>query len=203
MRQVAETHPNEIVKFHKGLLYLQQLLNGQGDGEKKVALFWGTTGTGKTRMAFDHLDDLYTVFCTKTPWFDGYNNHKNVLLDECGPGMMNHNFLKRILDRYPMQVPIKGGSVWWKPRTIVLTSNCPLRNWYPGIEEQDYKALERRIRIFEFPREERLARAWITNGLVGKRPREESQDTEIEDLRREEEQCEQRGFDDLLELLRN
>lgn len=173
MKEIAESNPCELVKYYKGLIYLQQLLTEQGDGAKKVGLFWGITGSGKTRLAFEELEDLYSTFDVKTPWFDGYNKHKNVLMDECGMGMMNYNFLKRILDRYPMQVPIKGGSVWWQPTTIIMTSNIPLDEWYPLIPKADLDAIKRRIRIFEFPQDAQLAQAWLRGTLIEKRPRPE------------------------------
>lgn len=172
MTEIAHMAPVETVKYFKGLQYLQSQLQQPDAGEKRVALFWGLTGTGKTRLVFDRFgDDLYTVFDNKAPWFDGYVGQKNVLFDECGFGdIMHYNKLKRYLDRYPVQVPIKGGAVWWKPTTIVLTSNTPLDEWYPGIASEHMKALRRRMRIFEFPQDKELARAWIYNTLVDHDP---------------------------------
>lgn len=114
-------------------------------------------------MVHDHVesDDLYNTFCLKTPWFDGYSGHKVALLDECGAGMMNVNILKRILDRYPMDVPVKGGHVRWNPETIVMTSNDPLEEWYPGLSRENLLALKRRMTIFEFPKDKWLAECWI------------------------------------------
>lgn len=172
LREVAEEHGEVFARAHKGLQQLQAVLHPPVAGERKVGLFWGPTETGKTRSVFDHLPDVYTVFDTHTPWFDGYQGEPNVLLDECGPGMMNHNLLKRLLDRYPMTVPIKGGSVAWQAKTIILTSNVELSAWYPGLTLADYKALERRMRIFEFPRDKALAVAWLKGELVAPAKRE-------------------------------
>lgn len=172
MREIARESPLETVKFYKGLQYLQSQLQEPENREKKVGLFWGQTGTGKTRMAFDCLGaDLYTVFDAKAPWFDGYIGQEQVLIDECGTNLMHFNMLKRVLDRYPMQVPVKGGSVWWKPRTIVLTSNIPVEDWYPGIQSEDLAAIKRRMRIFEFPKDAQLAKAWLNNELIEPTPK--------------------------------
>lgn len=135
---------------------------------RKVCLLYGETGTGKTRLAHDlYGKKLYTVFDIKTPWFDGYDGHEAVLLDECGPGMMHWNMLKRITDRYAMPVPVKGGSVLWNPDVIILTSNCPLELWYAevkGMNPMDYRAIARRIRMFKFP-EERLRAEWYLRDI--------------------------------------
>lgn len=121
IRSIAEEAPATYVRNYKGLAALQSILHAPTAMDRRVALFVGDTATGKTRMVYDNLSEVYSVFCLRTPWFDGYTGQENVLFDECGPGMMNHNFLKRLLDRYPITVPIKGGSVAWNAKTIVLT----------------------------------------------------------------------------------
>lgn len=189
LRECAEVAPSTFVRSHKGLMALQSMLHPPPAIMRKVGLFVGSTATGKTRTVFDNLENVYTVFDTKVPWFDGYMGQENVLLDECGPGMMSHNFLKRLLDRYPMMVPIKGGSCNWMAKTIVLTSNVPIEDWYFGVTKSDYDALKRRMRIFEFPQDKELAKAWLTNSLIpSKRDRTEvmvvSDTDSVEALRR-------------------
>ena len=176
MSEIAKELPEVIVKYHKGLLYLKSLQEQEKFQQKKIGLFWGTTGTGKTYTAFSELDDIYTVFCIKTPWFDGYQGQEHVLLDECGLGMMNYNYLKRILDGYRMDVPIKGGSVQWTPQTVILTSNIALEEWYPFIPKADLDALKRRIRIFEFPKDKELAVAWLRGALIEAPPAKRQQE---------------------------
>ena len=83
--------------------------------------------------------------------------------------MMNVNILKRILDRYPMDVPVKGGHVRWNPETIVMTSNDPLEEWYPGLSRENLLALKRRMTIFEFPKDKWLAECWIKGSPEARR----------------------------------
>ena len=181
MKEVAELDPVVFVRAYKGLTALQSILHPPKAVDRKVGLFVGATETGKTRMVFDELINVYTVFDLKNPWFDGYQGEANVLLDECGPGMMNHNFLKRLLDRYPMTVPIKGGSVAWNASTIVMTSNVPLDEWYERLPYADLQALKRRVKIFEFPKDKELARAWISGSLIRPEKRERIVEVESED----------------------
>lgn len=172
LRTIARDHPATYVRNYKGLAALQQLLHQPPAMERRVALFVGPTATGKTRMVYDNLDDVYSVFCIKSPWFDGYTGQRNVVLDECGPGMMNHNFLKRLLDRYPITVPVKGGSCAWMAQTIVLTSNVPIEEWFSGtnIHHADFAALKRRMRIFNFPDEKWLAECWVRGQIAPPSP---------------------------------
>lgn len=50
--------------------------------EKTVYVFWGRTGTGKSRRAWDEATfDAYPKDpCTK--WWDGYRGQRNVVIDE-------------------------------------------------------------------------------------------------------------------------
>lgn len=160
--EVAEEFPGTYVRCHKGLAALKSALTRpKRVPNRRVVLLWGTSGSGKTRMAHELFESLYTVFDIKTPWFDGYDNEDVALFDECGKGMMNINYLKRLLDIYPMSVPVKGGSVAWNPTTIILTSNIPLHLWYDNYNHEDFEALSRRIKIFKFPDEMAEARAYL------------------------------------------
>ncbi len=128
----------------------------------EVMLALGQPGTGKTRFAHDQWEaNLETAFefyelpiTNKTLWFDGYDMHKYVLLDDFAGKYSSTPLvtLLRLLDRYIIQVPIKGAHVWWGPDRIYITSNILPKNWYDwtGRELQE-KALKRRIhRVFDF-----------------------------------------------------
>jgi len=159
LSRIAKEDPCSFIKYHKGLQALKTATTTPFHGERNCFLFWGLTGAGKTRMVYDYFapDSIYNVFCTKSPWFDGYEGQEIALFDECGPGMMSHNFLKKLLDRYPITVPVKGGSANWNAKTIVLTSNVCLDLWF-SIPTEDMDALKRRLKIFYFPTETEQAR---------------------------------------------
>lgn len=179
MREVALADPVGFARYSKGLQVLQQTIHRPQAVLRRCALFWGKTGTGKTKTVFDNWNDtdIYTVFNITVPWFDGYCDEQVALLDECGAGMMDINILKRITDRYPTIVPIKGGSARWHASTVILTSNTPLEHWYGHATHDDMEALRRRIECFEFPRQKEQAEAWC-RGRMSKRERE-TEDDEI------------------------
>lgn len=161
MLQIAEADPVTFLKYHRGIHALRQVTQQARSGPRCVMLLHGPTGVGKTRFAYDRFPDLYPVFDIVNPWFDGYDSQRCALLDECGPGMMSFNFLKRITDRYPIQVPIKGGAVPWNPDVVILTSNAPLFTWYQNLPAPDREALSRRIREFKFPDDEAAAHEYL------------------------------------------
>lgn len=161
LREIAESNPVEFMRYHKGMAALRTATTKMVAGERKCALFWGSTGCGKTRFPYDRWapEDIYNVFDIKTPWFDGYDGQNVVILDECGPNTISTDFLKKITDRYPFTVPVKGGSMPWTTNIIILTSNHPLEHWWEKATHNDIQALRRRIHIFNFDDEEDKARA--------------------------------------------
>lgn len=102
----------------------------------QVILHIGETGLGKTRTVFDRhgaSPSFYvTPICNNTVWLDGHDLHKVVLLDDFA-GAASHlplAQLLRLLDRYPVQVPVKGSHTWWMPDIIYVTSNVYPEDWY-------------------------------------------------------------------------
>ena len=83
-------------------------------------------------------------------WFDGFRGHKYALFDDFDGSQIEFRKLLRLLDKYPMQVPIKGGFTNWNPRKIFITSNVQPRMWYSGDERVglgDIDAMIRRLDI--------------------------------------------------------
>lgn len=145
MRELAEEYPVQAMKYWKGMSALVAIQNPPKKRNVKVFCLYGSTGCGKTRSAYDFFPDLYPVFCSKSPWFDGYEGQRDMLLDDFGPKQMCLQFLKRLLDRYQIMLPVKGGSAPMRADVLIITTNYLLQDWYPGTGEKDYNALERRI----------------------------------------------------------
>lgn len=151
LKRVASDHSETFVKFHRGLRALQaELLEVPTTYERKVVkVYWGSTGTGKTRRAYERNPDLYRApAATKTGyWFDGYQGQSTVLFDDYGgDGKYPITFLLQLLDGYPMQVPIKGGFAQWIPEKIIITSNLDPAMWYNGEASNEHcDALTRRL----------------------------------------------------------
>lgn len=118
--------------------------------ERIVYVFWGRTGTGKSRRAWDEAGmDAYPKD-PRTKWWDGYQGHKFVVCDEFR-GSIDIAHLLRWVDRYPVLVEIKGASIPLVAEKIWLTSNLDPRLWYPEADEETKAALMRRLNITHFP----------------------------------------------------
>nr|AIY31232.1 putative replicase protein [Dromedary stool-associated circular ssDNA virus] len=93
-----------------------------------VLWFWGSTGSGKTRTAIEIATDMgkeyWISHSEKLQWFDGYHGQEVVIFDDFRRNMCTFNYFLRLLDRYTMQVQVKGGYVNWIPKIIIIT--CPV-----------------------------------------------------------------------------
>jgi hypothetical protein len=112
-------------------------------------VFWGKTGTGKSRRAWDEAG--LDAYCKdpRTKFWDGYTFEKNVVLDEFRGGIDVAHLL-RWLDRYPVRVEIKGSSRPFLAEKIWITSNISPVMWYPMLDEETLAALMRRLEVTEF-----------------------------------------------------
>lgn len=117
----------------------------------EVRVFWGKTGTGKTRSVYEFIDHAKIYKHTGDRWFDGYRGQPVVLFDDFTGGVFKLSYLLQLLDRYPMDVPVKGDFVKFVPKHIFITSNINPEDWYPNASEEHKRALFRRItQIKEF-----------------------------------------------------
>ncbi len=116
-----------------------------------VLLLKGSTGTGKTKFAYDHFaDHLWSapISSSSSAWFDGYSGQPVILFDDvdCDSALRLATF-KRVLDRYPISVPVKGGFTLWVPKLIIITTNDddPFPTWFPNAKPAHIAALTRRV----------------------------------------------------------
>lgn len=153
-RELIDDHYGIIARYPKFYDTLKSLKPPRRDPDRgmQVILHIGSTALGKTRTVHDtHGDDedfFVTPLSNGVSWYDGYDEHETVLLDDFA-GAASHMqlvTLLRLLDRYPVRVPIKGSHVFWLPYTIYVTTNICPSAWYKweGREKQ-FAALARRF----------------------------------------------------------
>lgn len=110
-----------------------------------VSWYFGATGTGKSKQAYEELgEDVYTCLSTGK-WFEGYDAHENVLIDDMRKDFLKFHELLRLLDRYAMRVECKGGSRQFKAKRIIITSAYSPNELFDTRE--DLQQLLRRIDV--------------------------------------------------------
>jgi len=108
-----------------------------------VYVLVGQPGSGKTRWAYDNYPELYSK--PNGQWWDGYQGQETILLDDFY-GDVEYSLLLKVCDRYPLQVPVKGGFVQANWKRVIITSNQRPEQWYPG--HYDLSAFNRRVNNF-------------------------------------------------------
>jgi len=148
LEDIATEEPATVVQYHNGFKYIERCFANKRmkavprDFAPTVTYIYGPSGSGKSRYVRDHEfntfgkevydcpdDDLYK-------WKDGYLGQEAVLYDNVEK-VNTCRFLKEI-DRYPIQVPVKGGYVKWRPHRIYITSVLSLEEFsYSFIQRQE------------------------------------------------------------------
>ena len=147
-RELIDDYPLVMAKYTRFYDTIKSISRPRVRLDLTVRLNYGKTGTGKTRNAYEN-EDLYVVPVTQGPlWFDGYDGEEVAVLDDFAgaASKLSLTYLLRLIDIYPIRVPVKGSYVWWQPKRIIITTNIHPRNWYDYENRfEQYLALERRI----------------------------------------------------------
>lgn len=114
-----------------------------------VELWHGPPGIGKSTRALAenggalqcYLFDNYT-----RGWWDGYAGQPTLILDEFAC-QFPISFMKRLLDKQPLQLEIKHSRAWakWTKVVIITNNEDPLNDWYRHCSPVDRSALFSRI----------------------------------------------------------
>lgn len=126
----------DMVKYRKSFEEYANILRSKKREMPKVYIWWGATGTGKTKGAFElaerEFDDDFWVWPGGN-WFDGYRGQRVAIFDEFhgGENQIDFPLWKKLCDRYPLTVPVKGSFTNWGPEVIIFTSNVNPKNWWP------------------------------------------------------------------------
>lgn len=151
-RILIEEHGIAYSRAHRVLGEAMLIYARTRDWAPVVRVYYGETGIGKTRRAFEETESSPYMH-SGGQWFDGYDEHEDVIFDDFGGSEFKLTYLLKLLDRYPMRVPVKGGFANWVPRRIWITSNYSPKEWFPNAKDEHVKALFRRFtKVIRFRR---------------------------------------------------
>lgn len=113
-----------------------------------VIWYYGESGVGKTRRVMEALDGKDHWMSNKSlKWWEGYDGHENVVIEEFRSHFCEFSELLRILDRYEYRVEVKGGSRQLRAKNIWITSCFHPKDVY--VTDENIKQLIRRIDVIE------------------------------------------------------
>lgn len=112
--------------------------------------YWGEPGTGKSRRARQEAPQAYIKDPTQI-WWDGYKAEEDVIIDDFDKFQVKQGGdMKRILDIYPFQAPVKGGYQLIRPQRIFITSNYRPEDIWD--DQNTVDAIRRRVEVVHFSR---------------------------------------------------
>nr|UOF82128.1 rep protein [Cressdnaviricota sp.] len=151
LRDICEGHGESFIKYSRGIEKLLGVLAMPRDFPTNFIWRWGITGTGKSRDTYAESQGLCNgrvawLSDVSLKWFDPIKpDSRGIVLDEFD-GTCSLAFLLRVLDRYPLNVPVKGGFVEFRARWVFITSQFRPAFYYGG--DGQWPALCRRFRDF-------------------------------------------------------
>jgi len=112
-------------------------------------LLIGPPGTGKSRLSL-HLAKLCgggePFRHSNIKWFDGYRGERTVIFDDFCGSSLSFSIFKRVLDRYPFRVELKGTTREMVATNFIITTNQEPSSWWKEeVTGSDKSAIFRRI----------------------------------------------------------
>lgn len=145
----VDSVPSDIfIRYYRTLRVIASDYAQPLAGERKVVCFYGPTGTGKSRRAWEEAGMDAYVKDPRSKFWCGYRGQQNVIIDEFRGGI-DVSHLLRWTDRYPVTVETKGASTALCAKNIWFTSNLHPESWYPELDLATQAALLRRMQIVE------------------------------------------------------
>jgi len=115
---------------------------------RTCVVYWGATGSGKSMRAWEEGGDNAYPKDPRSKFWCGYKGQVVVIIDEFRGGIDIAHLL-RWLDRYPVNVEIKGSSRPLLANRFIITSNIHPNEWYAALDSSTLEALIRRLEIVE------------------------------------------------------
>lgn len=157
-KEVALESPATWIRNYRGIAAYERLIQPEPRRYREnfeVHLYIGTTGAGKTYKAMHKYPKIYKKPIGKSLWFDNIPiGCKQILIDEC-VGQFPLDQMLQIMDKYVLQVEVKGSHAFADVDLLILTTNTHPHTWYKNFEGRAEQALA-------FCR--RLTRVYLFNG---------------------------------------
>lgn len=109
---------------------------------------YGPTGTGKSHAVETSFPDCYKKNMDDIKWFDGYQGEDVIYLEDIDKYQVKWGgMLKRLADRWPLLVNVKGSMLYIRPKRVVVTSNYAIDEIWS--DEQTLDPLLRRFKCVQ------------------------------------------------------
>lgn len=148
---LIEERPN-LWRNLRSLRELKEAVSPPRDFMTKGLFFSGPPGVGKSRSAHlisEFLGTTCFVADHTLKWFDPYMGEDVAVFEETRT-FEPIGMLLKLVDRYPLQVPVKGCFRNWRPLLVIFTSNLCMEDLLMPYDDKTKTAVKRRIQEIKF-----------------------------------------------------
>lgn len=117
------------VKFSRGIKEYRLLHSKPRTELTESCVMFGPAGCGKSMLC--PRDGYWKN--PKNKWWCGYDGHEDVIFDDVSEKDFDIGFWMNLLDRYPLTVETKGGTVEFNAKRVWITSNEIVTDWFGGV----------------------------------------------------------------------
>ncbi len=148
-RDAAARYGNAYIRYSRGIaraIAIRRLGRRQST-TPRVIIYYGDTGTGKSKLAYDTFPGAYWITTGESgkTWWANYLGQNEAVWDDFR-GDIQFRVLLRMLDRYSYNVEEKGSQHPLAVTTWIFTSNHHPDDWYDYIGKGHCKpAFQRRV----------------------------------------------------------
>ena len=147
-RSLVDEFPEAVLRYGGNIARIRRLAEPPPRHDQTVVLYWGDAGAGKSRAAHADLERVcsrvFTWTSTAEKWFDGYDQHDGLVLDDI-TGKESLEWFLAITGDGPCRVQPKSDSAPLTTKHIIITSNTHDDEWFGVLSEQRRRAVRRRI----------------------------------------------------------
>ncbi len=136
VESIAFEYPSAFIRYGRGIRDLYSATQShRANSVPTVILCFGPTGVGKSKLCNADPINTYNVNTgtNNNVWFTGYAGQSTIAFDDFY-GWLKWDFLLRLTDRYPVRLPIHGGSLPCQANRFIFTSNKRPSTWYKNMD---------------------------------------------------------------------
>lgn len=144
---IINAKSNQVIQFaQKHLTYFEK----KRDWKPEIWWFYGPTGCSKSHTAHEMAGKNAHHQVKSIKWWDGYDAHENVVIDEFRGDFSTFSDLLRLIDKYPYRIEVKGGYRQFLAKKIWITSNKSPQKLFRNMSDEDIGQLLRRVDHLEY-----------------------------------------------------
>lgn len=143
MRGVVRRATNlQQIKIAEAILKYEE---PKRDFKPEVIWLWGLTGVGKSRRAHEMFEgqDFYRKTSNTKTWWEGYDAHENVIIDDMTERNYEYKNLLDLLDRYECRIECKGGTRQFLAKKIIITASLDPHTMFQNQDQEGGEILRR------------------------------------------------------------